>query len=141
MNESSPIPAAALVLFLIAVVLIVIAGCGGSNSATEAENKGTDSKGKTVTEETLGVAVYSGTTPEEAYPGVYKMVTDDGFDEVIAFYKAELPDAVFSELPIPSGKGAAFAVSEGGFQGNVSVEENLPVEGKVTITVSRFNSE
>lgn len=40
----------------------------------------------------------------------------------------------------PSGKGASFLVNEDDFSGNVSIEENIPSDGKVTITVSKFNT-
>ena len=125
-------PGLIAIALLLAVTLAVISGCGGSKS-----NSGNDSRGKAVTAETVGVAIYPGTVPEEAYPGVYKMATEDAFDRVVAFYKAELPGATFSEITIPSGRGASFVVDKGDFHGNVSIEENVPESGRVTITVSR----
>ena len=134
-------PATLIVLaLLLAVTLAVAAGCGGSKSTEKTDTKVVDTGEKDVSTETVGVAVYAGTKPEEAYPGVYSMVTGDGFDEVVGFYKAELPGATFSEIEIPSGRGASFLVDKDDFSGNVSIEENIPSDGKVTITVSKFNT-
>lgn len=91
-----------------------------------------------VTETQVGVPVYPGTTPREAYKDVYKMITTDGYDKVVGFYKEKLPEATFSEMSIGTGKGAAFNVQSADFHGNVSVEEGMPAKGQVTITVSKI---
>lgn len=125
----------------LALALAVLVGCGGSGSGSTA-TKGTDtSSGNAVADEAVGVAVYPGTNPEEIFTGIYTMVTSDGFDEVLEFYRGELPDAIFSEISIETGRGASFMVTEGDSYRNVSVEENLPESGSVTITVSEVKSE
>ncbi len=124
---------------LLLALLLAAGGCGSGSSSDSGDAVKTTPAGKEVTEETLGVEIYPGSSPEEAFAGVYKMVTPDGYDKVVEFYKKSEPDAVFSETAIETGKGAAFVVDKSGFHGNISVEENLPSQGEVTITVSRFN--
>lgn len=130
-----------VVLLLLACGLAVLAGCGGSKTAgtSTSTSAGASTGPGGSTEQQVGVPLYPGTKAEQAYAGVYKMTTTDSFDQVVAFYKKELPKATFSQTTIPTGKGAAFVVDESSFHGNVSVEENLPANGQVTVTVSRFN--
>lgn len=136
-----------LSLLLLACVLAASAGCGGSKSpGTSPETSTSPNTGPStgsspggVTQQQIGVPVYPGTRPEQTFAGIYQMTTTDSFDQVVAFYKKELPKATFSEITIPTGKGASLVVDESGFHGNVSVEENLPEKGQVTIRVSKFN--
>jgi len=120
-------------LCLLLAIVSLAAGCGGSKPATKPS-----SSGSSAAPSNIGVPVYPGTTPEEAF-GVTKMVTTDSYDQVVAFYKKALPGATFSEITIPSGKGASLLVDTKEFHGNVSIEENLPSSGKVTISVSKIS--
>ena len=135
---------------LLTVGLAVSAGCGGSKnttgtgtnpslSKTPATTSGSSSSN--VTEQTLGVPIYPGTKPEQAYTGVYKKTTGDGFDKVVEYYRKQVPGATYSETVIESGKGASFVVDSSSFHGNISLEENMPSKGHVTITVSRFSTQ
>jgi hypothetical protein len=146
----SKLACALAVSTLLAIMLVAIAGCGGGTTTpastdttpTTPTSTGTSpttpaSTGTTPTEKDVGVVGYPGTSPEQVYAGVYKMVTADGYDKVVEFYKKAEPGAVFSEITIPTGKGASFVVDTADFHGNISVEENLPESGKVTITVSK----
>jgi hypothetical protein len=120
------------VAFVLLIAALSASGCGGGGgTATTTGSKADAAR--------VGVPVYPGTSPEEAYAGVYKMVTPDSFDKVVAFYKDKLPGATYSQITIPTGRGASFLVDDKDFHGNVSVEENLPASGKVTITVSRYS--
>jgi hypothetical protein len=119
----------AVVCGALVISAFLASGCGSGGGATSASKK---------TAADVGVPVYPGTSPEEAYSGVYRMVTTDSFEKVVTFYKDKLPAAVYSEIAIPTGKGASLVVDDGGFHGNLSVEENLPSPGKVTVTASRF---
>ncbi|HEY5532167.1 MAG TPA: hypothetical protein VIK22_09225 [Candidatus Anoxymicrobiaceae bacterium] len=132
------LPAVVAVSLMLAFGLALSAGCGGSKTTSSA---GTSSTSGEVSEQAVGVPIYPGTKPEQVYEGVYKMTTGDSFDQVAAFYKKQLPTATYSETTIQTGKGAAFVVDESTFHGNISVEENTPSNGKVTITVSRFNTQ
>jgi len=132
------LPAVAAVSLMLAFGLALSAGCGGSKATS---STGPSSASGYVSEQTVGVPIYPGTKPEQEYAGVYKMTTGDSFDQVVAFYRKQLPKATYSETTIQTGKGAAFVVDESTFHGNVSVEENTPSNGKVTITVSKFNTQ
>jgi hypothetical protein len=68
------------------------------------------------------------------------MTTADSFEAVVEFYKKQLPKATFSQIAIDTGKGASYVLDDADFHGNVSVEENLPTKGQVTITVSKFST-
>ncbi|MHB8895722.1 MAG: hypothetical protein ACYC99_11185 [Candidatus Geothermincolia bacterium] len=135
-----------LVIAVLALVIVAsslaLAGCGGSKGSGKSTSPPASSSASTggVTSQTLGVPVYPGTRADEAFAGVFKMTTTDSFDKVIEFYEKELPDATFSEIKIDTGRGASFVVDKSDFNGNISVEENLPGSGQVTITVSRFKT-
>ncbi len=126
-----------LVALCLALALMVT-GCGGSTTTRGGSDT---SPGKATSPVNVGAPVYTGTNPEEVYSGVYKMVTPDGFEQVVAFYEKELPNAAFTETTIETGKGASFLVDTSSFHGNVSVEENVPAKGQVTITISRINTQ
>jgi len=134
MSKKTGIVTIAFLALVLASIMVISAGCGGSGST------GTTSPKGGVTSQGLGVPVYTGTTAEEVYPGVFKMTTTHGFDQVVAFYKKELREATFSEIKIDTGRGASFVVDMKGFNGNISVEENLLADGQVTVTVSKFKT-
>ncbi len=121
---------------MLALALLVVAGCGGSSPNTS----GADTSGNTVDAKAVGVPTYPGTTPEEVYPDVYRMVTTDGYAKVAAFYKEKLTGATTSEITIPTGRAASFMVTEDWGYRNVSVEENVPESGRVSITVTKATS-
>lgn len=127
-------------MLALALSTAVIAGCGASTSQSSGPEK-TATDGNKDGAVAVGVTAYPGTRPDEVYNGVYKMTTSDTFDQVVGFYKKELPQATFSEIKIDTGRGASFLVDSAEFHGNVSVEENLPSDGQVTITVSRIRTE
>lgn len=127
-------------MLLLACCIAIFAGCGGSTPATTGAQGKTSSPNGGVTSKALPVPAYPQTEPDEVYDGVFKMITTDSFDQVIGFYKKELPAATFSQIKIDTGRGASFLVDSDAFHGNVSVEENLPSNGEVTITVSSYKT-
>jgi len=127
-------PAVVTLLPVLGLSLLLLAGCGGGTTASKG------SPPSAVSIQNLGVPAYPGTKPSEAYSGVFKMTTADSFEAVVEFYKKQLPKATFSQIAIDTGKGASFVLDDADFHGNVSVEENMPTKGQVTITVSKFST-
>ena len=135
------LPVLVLLSLMLAGGLAMSAGCGGSKTTSGGPSTAPTSAPATTNAQTVGAPIYPGTKAEPVYAGVYKMVTGDSYDKVVAFYKKELPNATFSETTIPSGKGSSLLIDSADFRGNVSVEENMPSSGKVTVTVGKISTQ